>query len=1032
MFLGAVLAGVGATGTAPAVPGLSSSRYTSADGLLVDDVQKLLVDREGFVWAATSQGLSIYDGERFTNFTEEDGLAGGGVFDVAQAPDGAMWVATGEGLFRIEPSRSAGARPLFERVALDPPDASRGVHRVVVATDGTVWAGTFHDLVRIQGAPGAWRARRFELPAGGPAGMLGSRVQALAFDGQGNLWVGTHASGLFCIAPGGSVEYVPRSVVGADFVRDFAFDADGRAWVAFDRGVARFERGRPGHPRVADLVFGVREGLTSYDTSALLPDGDGRILVGSTAGITSLVRGNDGQWATGETVNRAAGLGGDDVTDLAADAAGNLWVGLRNRGLVRRAGGALLTHPEIDRPGFRVVTLFEDAAGRPSALLRSGGAEMLVWQRERETFVPHAVRVPAGVDYVGWLYGRNIVQQRDGSWWIGTGRGLLGWSDPGREGAGALARPPARWLRGGGELPADEITFVTEDSRADLWIGTQVFGSAASGLARIARGAGRVESFPAAAFAGAHGPIAVAETRSGTMWFLFFRSRLFRSRGRDFEEIASPLFESTGIASLALDRRGRLWLPGDKGVLLIGEPDAPQPRVERVALPAEIGATSVACAVDDAAGNVWLGTEHGVLRLDGGRQSWRLFTAADGLPGNVIQLCARDRAGRLWFSDLTRVASRDPGPDPPEPLPRARLREVRVAGEPVPLPPLGAAVAGPVVVPPGRSPLAISFFAVHTATNRRPLFQVRLGDGTGPWEAPGPAQSVHYARLGPGSYRFEVRAAGADGLLAGPPAGVEIRVLAPVWRRGWFLALCAAAGAAVLYAAYRLRLARVVEVERVRTRIATDLHDDIGSSLSQIAILAQLACRQVERGEPRAPASLDRITELAGEVVEAMSDVVWAISPRGDRVDQLASRMRRFASELFAGSAIELHLDLPPADGGAGRLDADGRRQIYLIFKEALQNALRHSGASRVDVELRRDGACLTLRVRDDGRGLPGTEPGRGHGLASIRRRAARIGAELEIGPGPGGGVAIVLRTGTRPRRRFPFIRTVGAPGPPA
>ncbi len=1024
----------------PPQPVPSQQHYTSADGLLVDDVGRVLVDRDGFVWMGTSRGLSIFDGERFENCTDANGFGGGEVFDLAQAPDGAVWIAAAGGLFRVDLARARAERAAFERVLLDAPAPGRAVHRLAIEAGGTVWAGTFHDVVRVARRGEAWEPRRVMPQRNGETVRDITRVQALEIGPEGDVWVGTHAFGILRIREGAVVEHVPPAERGADFARAFAFDDEGRVWVGFLRGVARLEpeerggaRGPSGRGRRADLVFGIAEGLPSHDVTGLLRAADGRLLVASTAGITTLERDAARRWTIGATINRGAGLPGDDVSAFASDAAGQLWIALRNRGIVRRASSGFVTHSEIDQPGFRVASLFVDAHGRPTALTRSGGARMIVWQFDGTAFRPQPVHTPAGVDYMGWLIGKNAVQCGDGSWWIGSGRGLLQWDDAPFAGAAALAGPPARWLRAPADLANDEVTFVREDSRGDLWIGSQAPGTdTVSRVARVARGARRAERVPLRAPGAApDGPLDAAEAPAGTNWMLFFRWRLFRSRGAAFEELVSPLFEPARIAALAGDSRGRLWLLGN-GILLVPDPDAAAPHVERVPLPAELGSTSVSCAVDDGSGTMWFGTEHGVLRMDPERRAVRLFTAADGLPGNVIQLCARDRAGRLWFSDLTRVARRDPGPDPVEPLPLARVREIRVAGEPVPLPPLGTTAAGPVEIPAGRNALTVSFSAPHAATARRPRFEVRLGGDTTPWESPGASRSVHFASLAPGRYRFEVRTTSEDGRAAGVPAYVDVRVLAPFWRRAWFVVLVAAGLAAAAYAAYRMRLARALEVERVRTRIATDLHDDIGSSLSQIAILAQVAHRHAAHGDGRGTDALDRITDLAGEVVEAMSDVVWAISPRGDRLDQLVSRMRRFAIELFADSDITLRLDLPQVDADTAQLDADSRRHVFLVFKEALRNALRHSGARTVEVILRREGAALVLRVSDDGRGLAADDAGRGHGLASIERRAARIGAALAIRPSATGGVEIELRTGAAPVRRFPFKRTGDTPARPS
>jgi signal transduction histidine kinase len=209
----------------------------------------------------------------------------------------------------------------------------------------------------------------------------------------------------------------------------------------------------------------------------------------------------------------------------------------------------------------------------------------------------------------------------------------------------------------------------------------------------------------------------------------------------------------------------------------------------------------------------------------------------------------------------------------------------------------------------------------------------------------------------------------------------------------------------------------LLELERVRTRIATDLHDDVGSSLSQIAVLSQYASRQAARGGEEAKGSLARITELSGSVVDAMSDVVWSINPARDRMSDLVHRMRRFAVDLLSETEVNLTLDLP-ADDADEPMAPEVRRQVFLVFKEALHNAARHARASAVRVSFRRERDSLVLVIADDGRGIAASPSGStGLGLANMRRRAVAIGGTLDVGPGSSGGTEVRLRIPVSGRR---------------
>jgi signal transduction histidine kinase len=203
----------------------------------------------------------------------------------------------------------------------------------------------------------------------------------------------------------------------------------------------------------------------------------------------------------------------------------------------------------------------------------------------------------------------------------------------------------------------------------------------------------------------------------------------------------------------------------------------------------------------------------------------------------------------------------------------------------------------------------------------------------------------------------------------------------------------------------RARLRRVREIERIRTRITNDLHDDVGSTLSQIAILSEVARREVEASGPRG--TLSHIADVSRDLVDSMADIVWAIDPKRDHLHDVTLRMRRFAGDLLSAADVELVFHGPAEDRELG---SDFRRQVFLVFKESVNNTARHSGCRRAEVELSVEGKDLVLRVSDDGVGFQGGRPIEGHGLASIRARAAALGGSAEIGTNADGGTTVLLR----------------------
>ena len=237
--------------------------------------------------------------------------------------------------------------------------------------------------------------------------------------------------------------------------------------------------------------------------------------------------------------------------------------------------------------------------------------------------------------------------------------------------------------------------------------------------------------------------------------------------------------------------------------------------------------------------------------------------------------------------------------------------------------------------------------------------------------------------------------------------GFAILKLNSLARRIWLLFIT------VGYSLYRSRVARLLGIERVRTRIAADLHDDIGTNLTRIAVLSEVARSQLDEANPSVANPLSSIARISRESVASMSDIVWAINPRRDSLLDLVLRMRRFANEIFADGKIGFQFHAPETEQDQ-KLGADLRRDVFLIFKEALNNAVRHSSCANVEIELQLDRLWLLLLVSDDGSGFESSVSSEGHGLISMRRRAKALGGELQLLSREGKSTEILLKV---PRR---------------
>jgi signal transduction histidine kinase len=288
-------------------------------------------------------------------------------------------------------------------------------------------------------------------------------------------------------------------------------------------------------------------------------------------------------------------------------------------------------------------------------------------------------------------------------------------------------------------------------------------------------------------------------------------------------------------------------------------------------------------------------------------------------------------------------------------------------------------------------------------------YEYRLGESE--W-SPTVERTINFASFASGDSQIEIRAITYDRLYS-RPALISLHIDAPIWQRPWFIAALLLIAVLMIYVLYRFRLSRLLEVANIRTRIATDLHDDIGANLTKIAILSEVAQQRLEKdlgakvnGEENL---LGSVAEISRESVLSMGDIVWAINPKKDSLIGLTRRMRQYAEEILERRDIRLEFNAPVVEPDL-KLGPNLRRDVYLIFKESVNNIVRHSQAENVTVNFGLVDKDLVLQIADDGIGFEISGEYDGNGLSSIKKRATDRGGELEIDSMPGTGTRTTLR----------------------
>jgi len=863
--------------------------FTSADGLGSSFINSLMRDSRGFLWVCTRDGLSRFDGSRFVTYQIGDNGAPPGIEQILETRKGVYWISTTGGLFRFDPdapltaheSKSADRATLKAEFVSDERGALYEDHA------GNLWLGS-NNLYRLLEKDNKAVFEKIELglPVN-PSNSFGILAISEGRDGSlwdGSLWLATSWGLVRRFADGKQVYYSiddPR----ANALTSILLDRDGRIWVGREKGgvvikpessaelslhealtirnldkLAR-EGTSKDHINLPEkpgeiLKYSDAEGVVSGRVSFLYQTADGHIWISTTKGVIDF----DGR--TFHVYTSAQGFIG--IFHFIEDASENLWLGGVN-GLVRLDRGGLTSYFSDDglsNPYILVINKTIDDK------LYAMGGDLSLSLFDGKRFQTIHPQLPSDAQAL-WT-ANPVFQDSAGEWWFLTNGKLFRFAATNDFRELARQRPGATYDRSDG-LSGDQMFHIFEDSRGDLWISThgiqQQFG-----LSRWNRATGKFYTFTdAEGFPANRAPSSFAEDRRGNIFLGFYEGGLVRyAEGRFTQFTPADGLPGGLITALYLDRQGRLWIgSAQSGLSRVDDPAAPHPRFVSFTAESGMASNNVRSITEDLYGNIYAGTARGIDRLSPDASRIKHYSVSDGLAGDFVSTAFRDAGGALWFGTPNGLSRLVPRPDKSLTPPPVWVSGLRIAGERRAVSELGSTEIPLLELADSQNNLQIDFFGIDFSAGGPLRYQYKLEGADQDWGVPTDQRTVTYARLQPGAYRFLVRAVNADGHASDKPAIVSFRILAPIWLRWWFISLAALLAGALFFSLYRYRMARLREVnvalaeakraeeelgrareerlaelERVRTRIATDLHDDIGASLTQIAILSEVAQQQ--------------------------------------------------------------------------------------------------------------------------------------------------------------------------------------------
>ena len=990
-------------------------------------------DSIGFLWCATSTGLYRYDGVGARIFrpllSDTAGISSTAIWSLCAGRGGKLWVGTFDGGLDCFDSRTESFRHFRHRRG-DLTSLSAGPVRAVVEDRlGALWIGMEHTgLNRLD--PRTGECEHFVHAAGDHSSLPDDRVISLCCDSLGTVWVGT-VGGQCRIDPQTHVltrdSFLAgvRALTAGDVVTALYCDRAGSVWEGtLAHGLFRFDASGARRTWYGTTAPPGRR-IISDSLTAIAQSPDGDLWVGTPRGVLMF---DERTGACSRFVHDPLdpnSLSADFVRRIYVDKAGVVWIaadvggaGPGMRGLnkivprARRfihyrvsshAAPRLAVTALCQEPGTGVVWI-GSMEGLRRLDLTTGAAGLIEDRHARSGSAPDIVSA--------------LCSGRGGTMWVGTWAGGLKSLD-------LVTGVFQSFDLSAGDTNAGNSVTTIEEERASsagreaaattLWVG--VFGEGICRFSLPSRAIVQYRNDPSNPRSLANNRVlATCVDRHGVLWVGTDGgglNRLDRATG-SFNRYVHDDADRQSISSNAIyalcqdpdssaDGSGLLWVGTSTGLDRFNAATGRSTHVTLLDTAASIGVMSIRVR----GLNLWVGTVmNGLFRVSRMTGQSHNFTSEDGLYGDKVTRAACDGpAGRLLFGAGEGFTSFQPDSigENPEP-PHVVIGSFSLFDTPV-------QTAGPLWTKPlirlryDQDFFSFRFVALDFTSPLKNTFAYRLDGFEDQWNTPGTRNFAGYTKVDPGHYVFRVKGANSDGVWNESGAAIDLVIEPPFWKTWWFRVLVGVTLVALLAAAYNYRVARLLEMERMRTRIASDLHDDIGSSLSGIALVTDALGARLPLPEPDRQRLAD-VTRAAMKTADALRDIVWIVNPEHESMDDILLRLKDIASAMLVGHEYHVTSTDVPA---AAKLGMEVRRNIILMFKETLNNIVRHAQARRVDIFFGEQKGLFVLRVSDDGRGFPAATAKRGNGLDNLERRARQVGGRVSVTSAPGSGSTVEL-----------------------
>lgn len=977
------------------------SRLSKADGLKADHVKCVWQDEEGFLWLGHENGLQRYDGSTFADIYTKDPaerLPPAAVDEIHNAGNHLVWVRQGSTIGLLNRKTYA-----YRRVDTESVPAGEKELRLFTGANGMtcLLTGTSDIYCYDNAKDGFFKAALpFKIPPHLPVNGITEDTSRHLYwlYGRQGLSSGYDAGEELTKRPATHAgQSALHDIIGTQAVSCLLVTRDSTYWIAYYKA-------QPAGRHISIMHYDPKKGQILLD-STFAPARDNR----EQLHISQIIEGTNGDiWMAGkhtlisftnagksfyqhlQTAPGGYGLEGEEVYHLLEDREQNIWLGTDN--------GLFLTRPA--KSGVFNFGIYNPLTGPVSvrSVLQTNTKEIWIaaWGRGI-IFLDHLYqRVDVPAERRAELAARpiNVLHQHSRTTyvWAGCENGELLVIDPVTKQVLQKIRPEI--------FAGAAINAICEDRSGDLWL------SGSNGvLARWTLGSAYVSAsfLSVHTFGSAIQQLLIDSKQQ--KWIATSANGLYVMDEKE-EEIRRHLLPAgaVNVADIIAYNDSFSIAGTDRGIAIINNSTG---AITSRTLYDGLRGASVKRMMADGTGAVWMITNNGLSCYHFEKDIFAYYDQHDGIVNADNATFSKALlAEHIWFGGQNVLFCFQPDTLKSEYIPPAvTITGFRLFNRALPLDSL--LQLKQIVLDDREHSFSVSFSALTFSGQNRLTYFYMLEGVDKHWINGGGNASVSYSVLSPGAYIFKVRCENTEGI-SSAVTSIHLRINPPFYKSWWFILLLLAMGFLAMFGVYRQRLNRLLALEKLRSRVARDLHDDMGSTLSTINILSAMAKAKIRTEPEHVEAYLGKIGENSQQMMEVMDDIVWSIKPDNDNMQKITSRMRELATGLMEAKGIELEFVVDENTKNV-RLDMEARRDLFLVFKEAVNNIVKYALCTKAYIGISCDHRRLVLSVRDNGVGFDQACADHGNGLMNMHKRAEAMEGILSVQSAPGSGTAVLL-----------------------